>query len=460
MRRDLITVLARRELDRLRESLKGEVRGSDRKRERSVEDEFAGEEGSSERFAIEKIAERIEAAALSLMKPNLRPVINGTGVILNTNLGRAPLPDKVGEYLSLIACSYSNLEIDLSSGKRGERGRRLSDLACLITGAEHAIAVNNNASSVMLAVAALCHGKEVIVSRGELIEIGGSFRLPDVIEAAGGILKEVGTTNRTRTSDYRKAINSKSGAILKCHRSNFAMTGFTEEASIGELSALSRDHGVPLLMDLGSGALVSLAEFGLADEPTVKLVLDEGVDAVMFSGDKLLGGPQAGIIAGRRALIESLRKHPVYRAVRADKLTIAYLEQVLSIYLSPDGTKEIPALRMAMAPIEEIRARVDGFLIRNKERLKQLALSAADSQSTLGGGTLPGQTFASRALKVEGKVRRLSAEKLAEMLRLGSPSVIGIIREDALHIDFRTVAVNEEDSLAAALVQLENGMAT
>ncbi|MCA9801902.1 MAG: L-seryl-tRNA(Sec) selenium transferase, partial [Cyanobacteria bacterium HKST-UBA02] len=323
--RSYLTVLVREELARLREGLRS-----------------AGGESPE----AEVIAGKVAVSARALLSGGLERVINATGVVLNTNLGRAPLPESVLAAMKEIGSGYSSLEIDLESGKRGERTRRTSRLLGLLTGSEMAIVVNNNASSVMLAVAALANGEEVIVSRGELIEIGGSFRLPDVIAGAGGTLKEVGTTNKTRLSDYRNAINDRTGMILKCHRSNFEITGFTEEAGLEELVSLSRESGVPVVEDLGSGAFFDMSRFGLQREPTVRDSIEAGAGLVLFSGDKLLGGPQAGIAAGSRALVEKLRKNPMYRALRADKLVIAILENVLSLYLSPHPEKEVAVLAL------------------------------------------------------------------------------------------------------------------
>lgn len=441
IRREIIVELTRMELGELRRELKEKTKN---------EAEAALES--------DNIAERIERRALALLRPHVRPVINGTGVILNTNLGRAPLPDAVAAYLSEVARSYTNLEIDLSTGKRGERGERIDELVGLLTGAERAIVVNNNASSVLLSVAALARNKEVIVSRGELIEIGGSFRLPDVIESAGGILKEVGTTNRTRLSDYKKAVSKETGMILKCHRSNFAITGFTEETTIAELALLGKEAGVPILKDLGSGALIDIHGLGLPDEPTVGSVIRDGADLVMFSGDKLLGGPQAGIIAGKKELVDALRKHAIYRALRADKLTVAYLEQVLSIYLSPGKIAEIPALSLAMVKSDDIKERVNQFLIRNRNRLTKIRLSASETDSALGGGTIPGKTLSSWAIKVAVDEGDLSAQKLSELLRQGEPPVIGIIRDEFLNLDFRTVRQDEEEKLIQVLVEIDRSL--
>lgn len=408
---------------------------------------------------VDQIAENILNRARQLLSPGIKKVINGTGVILNTNLGRAPLPFEIGKRIEKIAGGYTNLELDLATGKRGERGTKLEQLCRVLLGCQKAIVVNNNASSVMLAVAALSAGKEVIVSRGELIEIGGSFRLPDVIQSAGGILKEVGTTNRTRAADYKKAITDKTGMILKCHRSNFAITGFTEEASMKELVDLGRQSGIPVLEDLGSGALVSLHSIGLDDEPTVPDRIAIGLDACMFSCDKILGGPQAGIIAGQKETVEKMRKHPIYRALRADKLTIAFVEEVLALYLSGDPFQKIPALALASEREEVIKKRIEAFMKANAGKLPNLKLSINPSQAAMGGGTVPGKTLPSFALVIEAAAgKKATAKALADHLRSNEPPVIGIIQNEKLMIDFRSVFAGDEKDVLNALKTISDSL--
>ncbi len=309
----------------------------------------------------------------------------------------------------------------------------------------------------MLAVAALASGKEVIVSRGELIEIGGSFRLPDVIESAGGILKEVGTTNRTRAADYKKAITANTGMILKCHRSNFAISGFTEEASVKELVEIGREAEIPVLEDLGSGALVPLQSLGLQDEPTVPDRIALGLDACMFSGDKILGGPQAGIIAGKKEVLEKMRKHPIYRALRADKLTIAFVEEVLSLYLSGNPYEKIPALYLASATDQHIKMRVEAFIKDAADTLANLSLSVTPSQATMGGGTVPGKTLPSYALVIEpGSGKKATAKFISDRIRHSDPPIIGIIQNEKLMIDFRAVFQDDEKSVLKALKTVDS----
>lgn len=309
----------------------------------------------------------------------------------------------------------------------------------------------------MLAVAALSSGKEVIVSRGELIEIGGSFRLPDVIESAGGILKEVGTTNRTRAADYKKAITANTGMILKCHRSNFAITGFTEEASVKDLVEIGREAKIPVLEDLGSGALVPLQLLGLEDEPTVPDRIALGLDACMFSCDKILGGPQAGIVAGQKEALEKMRKHPIYRALRADKLTIAFVEEVLTLYLSGNPYEKIPALFLASTTDKQIKDRIEAFIKVNSASLANLKLTVATSQAAMGGGTVPGKTLPSFALVVEAKAgKKTTAKYISDLIRHSDPPIIGIIQDEKLMIDFRAVFQDDEKYVLKALKNVDS----
>jgi L-seryl-tRNA(Ser) seleniumtransferase len=408
------------------------------------------------RQVAEKVCGRIE----KVLAGRLRKVINGTGVILNTNLGRAPLPAKVVADLIPLLSGYSSLEISLGSGKRGERIETIEEILRLLTGCEAALVVNNNAAAVMLAVRALAFGKEVIISRGELIEIGGSFRLPEVVEAAGGILREVGTTNRTRASDYAAAINEKTGLILKCHRSNFAITGFTEEADEKELAGIARKNSLPIAHDLGSGALIDLGELGLTHEPMVQETLAHA-DIVMFSGDKLLGGTQAGFVIGQKRYIEVLRKQAIYRALRPDKLAIALAESILCQYLRPDVSENIPVHRMAKASQEQLKQRAQGLAIDLNTRLKKLNCLAVPTTSAFGGGTTPAQELPSYGLclcTADGAAPRTanaSANKLAAMLRENHPAVISIIVEDQVTIDLRTVDQSEELELALAIEAID-----
>jgi len=361
--------------------------------------------------------------------PRLRRVLNATGVIVHTNLGRAPLAEAALDQVAQAARGYSNLEYDLDAGARGSRQAHSSELLRRLTGAEAALVVNNNAAAVLLALAALAERREVIVSRGELIEIGDGFRIPDVLARSGARLREVGTTNRTRARDYEQAIGAETAVLLRVHQSNFRVVGFTEQPSVEELAALARGHELVLVDDLGSGALVEIG-----DEPTPRSSLAAGADLVCFSGDKLLGGPQAGIVAGRADLVERLRRHPLQRALRADKLTLAALEGTLHVALErPD---EVPVLRMLREPAETVR--------RRAERLTRLVGGEVEETvARAGGGALPLAELPSYACAVE--------EALAEKLRAAEPPVVGIVRDGRLLLDCRTLADDELGEVAKAI---------
>jgi len=364
--------------------------------------------------------------------PRLRRVLNATGVIVHTNLGRAPLAAHALERVTEAARGYSNLEYDLAGGRRGSRQEHVVDALRRLTGAEAALVVNNNAAAVLLALAALAEGREVVVSRGELIEIGDGFRIPDVLARSGARLREVGTTNRTRASDYERAVGPETGALLRVHQSNFRVVGFTEQPTVAGLAAVARRHGVPLVDDLGSGVLVALE-----DEPSARESLAAGADLVCFSGDKLLGGPQAGVVVGRAELVERLRRHPLQRAVRADKLTLAALEGTLALYLEPArAAREVPVLRMLGEPAEAVRARAARLV-------EAVGGEVEETVARVGGGALPLAEVASFACAVE--------EELAGPLRAGEPPVVGIVRDGRLLLDCRTLAEAEVDEVAAAV---------
>jgi len=362
----------------------------------------------------------------------LRRALNATGVIVHTNLGRAPLAEAALERVREVGRGYSNLEYDLDSGTRGSRQDHVAAALRRLTGAEAALVVNNNAAAVLLALAALAEGREVLVSRGELIEIGDGFRIPDVLARSGARLVEVGTTNRTRAADYERAIGPETAVLLRVHQSNFRLVGFTELPSIGELAAVARRHELPLVDDLGSGALAPIE-----DEPPVRGSLEAGADLVCFSGDKLLGGPQAGIVVGTAELVERLRRHPLQRAVRADKLTLAALEGTLTLYIDPDrARREVPVLRMVAEPAEAVRARAG--------RLAELVDGEVEETvARVGGGALPLAELPSFACAVE--------EELAMPLRLGEPPVIGVVRDGRLLLDCRTLSEAEANEVAAAV---------
>lgn len=365
---------------------------------------------------------------------SLRRVVNATGVIVHTNLGRAPLALSALERVGEVGAGYSNLEFDLQSGARGSRQDHVSAALGRLTGAEAALVVNNNAAAVLLALAALAEGREVVVSRGELVEIGDGFRIPDVLARSGARMVEVGTTNRTSLADYERAIGPETAALLRVHQSNFRIVGFAAQPAVAELADVAKRAGLPLVDDLGSGSLLDVG-----DEPTAASSLVAGADLVCFSGDKLLGGPQAGIVVGRAELVERLRRHPLQRALRADKLTLAALEGTLEVLADPErARRDVPVLRMLDEPLETVRARA--------ERLAGLV--GGDVEETVarvGGGALPLAELPSAACAVE--------EALAAPLRLGEPAVVGIVRDGRLLLDARTIAAAEVDEVARAVLQ-------
>jgi L-seryl-tRNA(Ser) seleniumtransferase len=414
------------------------------------------ESGQSQSIDENLIVGEVLSLADSLLAGSLQKVVNGTGIILSTNLGRAPLPESLVEKVSQLLTGYSSLEIQLEDGQRGERAAAVERLLCVLTGCEAAIVVNNCAAAVLLVMSALAHGKEVIVSRGELVEIGGSFRLPDVIIAGGAILREVGTTNRTRLSDFENAINENTALLLKCHRSNFEISGYTEDADSLELKKLGALRKIPFVEDLGSGALLDLTALGLKHEPTVQETLNYA-DLVMFSGDKLLGGSQAGLIVGKRELVERLRKHPIYRAIRLDKLNIALLESLLAEYLRPDVMQRLPAYQLAAITEGELAARAHVLVDRLNRRLENFHCSVTSAASAFGGGTTPGQTIASCGIKIgiaHGDTH-MSARQLANRLRANKPAILSLTTSDAITLDLRCVAAAEEEIIEAALAEID-----
>jgi L-seryl-tRNA(Ser) seleniumtransferase len=401
--RDLVVEAARSTLSRAREEIK------------------AG-------FEADDLASRTEAELERLLAPRLRRVINGTGVVVHTNLGRAPLSDEALSRVGEVACGYSNLEYDLEGGVRGSRQDHLGAVLRDLTGAEAALVVNNNAAAVLLALAAVAEGREVVVSRGELVEIGDGFRIPDVLARSGARLVEVGTTNRTRLADYERTVGPETAAILRVHQSNFRIVGFTEQTGLRELAKLAERTGVILVDDLGSGVLGELG-----DEPSVRGSLEAGAHLVTFSGDKLLGGPQAGIVVGRADLVERLRRHPLQRAVRADKLTLAALEGTLALYRRGGAP---PVLRMLTEATESVRARADRLAGLTGGRVDETVARA-------GGGALPLAEIESYAFALE--------EQLAVALRSADPPVIGIVRDGLLLLDCRTIADDEVEEVAQAV---------
>jgi L-seryl-tRNA(Ser) seleniumtransferase len=397
------------------------------------------------------LQEGIASMVERILARSLEPVINATGVILHTNLGRAPLIAAADDEIRHTATRYSNLEYDLEAGARGKRDVHTAQLLERLTGAEAAIVVNNCAAAVLLVLAALAKSGEVIVSRGELIEIGDGFRIPEIMAESGAVLREVGTTNRTRVADYENALNEKSRLLLRVHPSNFTITGFADKPSLEELVTLSQRTGLPLIEDLGSGCLVDLAEAGIT-EPLVRRSLEAGVSLVMFSGDKLLGGPQAGIIAGKKDLVARVRRHPLFRALRVDKLTIAALQATLSAYLR-GAADEIPALRMIRTTTQELKRRVENFLreLTPEVPLGEVELETADGASLVGGGSTPAQSLPSRIIRIASA--RYSASQLEQRLRRAPAgvSVIARVEDDRLVLDLRTVFPEQEPLLLKTL---------
>jgi len=409
----------------------------------ALDDARARLRGPGQAQAPSEAAVAAAAAALldEWLAPTLRPAINATGVIIHTNLGRAPLSAAARAAVAAASAGYCTLEYDLEEGARGARSLHAERLLVQLTGAEAALVVNNNAAAVLLMLSALAAGREVVISRGQLVEIGGGFRVPDVMRQSGCRLVEVGTTNRTHLHDYEVAITGDTALLLAAHASNFKLVGFTAEPELSELAGLAARRGVLLVHDVGSGALLDTAAYGLAHEPTVQESLSAGAAVVAFSGDKLLGGPQAGILAGRREPIERCKRHPLARAVRADKMTLAALQATLGHYLKDEAPRAVPVWRMLAAPLDEIAARAGRWAAA-------LGGEVVAGESTVGGGSLPGATLPTRlvALRAPGG----DADALAARLRAGEPPVIARILDDALVLDPRTVSVEEEEILLAS----------
>lgn len=395
-----------------------------------------------------EMAQRIAEWLTNERVPNLRNVINGTGIILHTGLGRAPLAKSAIDSVASLADGYCSVEIDLESGDRGQRIKAVERLLCELTGCEAATIVNNNAAATMIALSAMAKGKEVVVSRGQLIEIGGSYRLPNVMECSGSKLREVGTTNKTRIGDYEEAINEETGALMLVHPSNYAVVGFTETPGIKELVELGRKSGLPVIDDVGSGALLDFGRFGMNDEPMVADSIAAGSDLILFSGDKLVGGPQCGIIIGKKKYVDQILKNPLMRAMRVGKMTLAALAATLEIYLQPEmAEQQIPILRMLSTPIENLDMRGQK-LCGQLEHLSFIeSITVVESEAMLGGGSLPAQTIESRALEIVPQ--GMTADELAARLRKGEPAIMGRINKDRLYLDLRTVQPQDEINLVS-----------
>ena len=431
--RDVVVDVIREEIDKLRNFIK---------------------ENDDIDLIEDKINNLVENITLSVKKVysyNLRKVINGTGTILHTNLGRAIISKKHANYLSDVVTSYSNLEYNLEEGKRGERYYHFEKLICKITGAESAMAVNNNAAAVMLVLSSMAENKEVIVSRGELVEVGGKFRIPDVMKSSNAHLVEIGTTNKTHLEDYEDAITENTGVLLKVHTSNFKILGFTESVSIDELCKLGREKDIPVIEDIGSGVLVDLSKYGLEYEPTVQDSIKAGVDIVSFSGDKLLGGPQAGIIVGKKKYIDKMKKNPLTRAFRIDKFTATILEMIFHEYLNEeDAIKNIPVLSLITKDIKEIEESANK-LYEKLSDIKDVAnVEIEDTLSQIGGGSLPAERIKSKCVTIMPK--NISTSALEEKLRQGENPVIGRISDDKLILDMRTVLEDEIDILSQKII--------
>jgi L-seryl-tRNA(Ser) seleniumtransferase len=413
--------------------------------------------GETPVFDDDSIAADAMARAQVRMRPSLRPVINATGIIVHTNLGRSRLSESALRAVVEVAGNYSTLEYDVETGERGSRHTHVERLICDVTGAEAAMAVNNNAAAVLLAIAALSTRKEAIVSRGQLVEIGGSFRIPDIMRQSGAKMVEVGTTNKTHLVDYENAITPKTGLLLKVHSSNFRVVGFTEEVPLADLVALGARHDVPVYEDQGSGVLVDLAPYGLPDEPTVRSSIEAGVDVVSISGDKLLGGPQAGILAGRKAAIDRLKKHPLARALRLDKMTLAALEATVRLYLDPGrAMREIPTLRMLTERPESVAARARALVDRIVAATGDAFwVAAMPDVSRAGGGSLPLADIPTTIVTLSP--RTMNANALEAALRLGNPTIVARIKEDRVVIDPRTLGAIEEDLVVDRLSQIAMG---
>lgn len=403
---------------------------------------------------VMELAERIASRIISSDEPSLRPVINATGVLLHTGLGRAPLAEEAIEELVAVARGYASVELDLPSGRRSHRVAAVEGLLSELTGAEAALVVNNNAGATMLTLAAVAAGREVIVSRGQLIEIGGSYRLPEVMETSGAILREVGTTNKTRLDDYAQAIGERTAALLLVHPSNFVVTGFAATVPLPDLVRLGRSHQLPVIHDIGSGALVDFSQFGCTDEPIAGASIRQGADLVLFSGDKLLGGPQAGIIVGRRPLVEQITRHSLTRALRVDKLTLAALHATLRLYRDPSAARRaVPLLRLLSTSPENLQGRAERLAPQLAACPAIASATAVEDVTYLGGGSVPTQQLRTWCVALAPAAG--GVDRLANRLRTGSPPVVGRVQQERLLLDLRAVFPRQDQEIVAAVSGLE-----
>ncbi len=428
---DLVVAAVREELDALRKRV-------------------AQGEPPDGQVTADAVAVRAAARLSRDFRPKLRAVINATGIVLHTNLGRAPIAEEAARAAYEAARGYLNLELDLETGKRSSRQAAIREWVCRLTGAEAATAVNNNAAATVIVLRALAHGKEVVISRGQLIEIGGSFRIPDIMAVSGAILREVGTTNITRLADYERAISPNTGAILQVHPSNYRVSGFTKAVPLADLVVLGRQHRLPVIDDIGSGALLDFQRFGFQGEPVARASIAAGADVVLFSGDKLLGGPQAGLIAGRKEHIQKIEKDPLMRAFRLDKMTLAALETTLRIYLHEERALcAVPVLRLLGTSLAELRKRAEALAVLLSELEGIARAAAAEDVAFVGGGSLPDQRM--KTCVVELEARDLGDAELACRLRLHEPAVMGRVRDGKLVLDVRTVFPEQEAALVEAV---------
>jgi L-seryl-tRNA(Ser) seleniumtransferase len=399
---------------------------------------------------VQALAARVAERLGQELRPKLRTVINATGIVLHTNLGRAPIAEEAARAAYEAARGYLNLELDLETGKRSSRPLAVREWICRLTGAESATAVNNNAAATVLALRALCQGKEVIISRGQLIEIGGSFRIPEIMAVSGAILREVGTTNITRLSDYERAIGPNTGALMQVHSSNYRISGFTKTVALLDLVTLGKKRGLPVFDDIGSGALLDFNRFGFQGEPVARASIAAGADLVLFSGDKLLGGPQAGILAGRKELIQKIEKDPLMRAFRLDKMTLAALEATLRLYLHEErALQEIPGLRMLGMAAAELQQRAEAVRDQLRELAGLATVSVREDVAFVGGGSLPDQAMKSYVVEIEA--RAVTDVELAYRLRTNAPAVVGRLRDGKVVLDLRTVFPRQQEALLDAV---------
>ena len=415
-----------------------------------ADDPAAHGDALTETRVIEQVRVRLEKA----IEPNLKPLVNATGIVVHTNLGRSLLAQEAMENVARMAQQYSNLEFDLEKSARGSRYTAVEDLICEISGAQAAMAVNNNAGAVLLCLDTMASGRQVIVSRGELVEIGGSFRIPDVMTKSGARLREIGTTNRTHPRDYEQAICDETGLLLKVHASNFAVVGFTSSVSLPDLVALGRKYRLPVMEDLGSGTFVDFSRYGLMKEPTVQESVAAGIDVVTFSGDKLLGGPQAGIIAGKKEIIDTIKRNPLTRALRIDKMTLAALESTLRLYRDEsEAVSRIPTLRMLTRPLVDIEADARE-LARQLQQIgdPRLSVELAERSSKAGGGSLPLLDLPTRSVDIH--IRGVSVNAVERQMRNNRPPIIGRIESDRFVMDSRTIQPDEFSIIEDALSQL------